>query len=335
MNCESQIKDDELDYNSYQVVRKPSGQGKNYLCTIAIGDEFLKTWEKFALRLWQEYADSHDLGIIVFTAGLISEKSSVWKKATWQKFLVPTIIRKTEEIENICYLDTDILVNPVAPNIFERFNSDQVGLVSVRTRLPYDFELVNRLLAFYRNRYYSSDYPLDSALFIKLEDLYTYHNLAPVSDEACAGVFLVNVENQHHQMKKIFEKYPRNVESVTGGGDQTHFNYEIQTNFSVQWFEYRFQAIWPFEMATKYPFLYHYGRRNPELIKQCVEASLLSNYFLHFPGSWYESDMWKIEDVFQDGETIERVSMFREYLQMSVTGVPRGTIKPSFVRDEA
>ena len=335
MNCESQIKDDELDYNSYQVVRKPSGQGKNYLCTIAIGDAFLKTWEKFALRLWQEYADSHDLGIIVFTADLISKKASVWKKATWQKFLVPTIIRKREEIENICYLDTDILVNPIAPNIFEQFNSDQVGLVSIRARVPYDIELANRLVAFYRNRYYSSDYPLDSALFIKLEDLYAYHNLAPVSDEACAGVFLVNVENQHHQMKKIFEKYPRTVESITDGGDQTHFNYEFQTNFDVQWFEYKFQAIWLYEMATKYPFLYHYGRRSPELIKQCVEASLLSNYFLHFAGSWYESDMWKIEDVFQDGETIERVSMFREYLQMSVTGVPRGTIKPSLVRDKA
>jgi len=80
-------------------------------------------------------------------------------------------------------------------------------------------------------------------------------------------------------MANIFSRYDRNVDSITGGGEQTHFNYEIQANAKVSWFDYRFQAIWVFEMAWKYPFLYDYGRNNNELIKQCIEASLFNNYF--------------------------------------------------------
>jgi hypothetical protein len=117
------------------------------------------------------------------------------------------------------------------------------------------------------------------------------------------------------------------VQSVSNGGDQTHVNYEVQNWGRVTWLDYRYQAIWAFEMAWKYPFLYRTGRDDPELIRECIEASLNANYFLHFAGSWHESEMWKIGAFFEGAKQIE-LENYQRYLGTAVTGEPKGYIKP-------
>ena len=81
-------------------------------------------------------------------------------------------------------------------------------------------------------------------------------------------------------------------------------------------------------MAWKYPFLYSKFRKNPEVIKSCIEASLFSNYFLHFAGSWYESKMWEQVKVLDTPESLEMFSAFGEYMKTPVYGKPLGAIKP-------
>jgi len=93
--------------------------------------------------------------------------------------------------------------------------------------------------------------------------------------------------------------------------------------------DYRFQAIWIYEVAWKYSFLYdEANRKNLDLVKKCIEASLFSSYFLHFAGPWHESQFWKQVLLFDDPETTERFKDFAEYMQMPVTGMPKGSIKP-------
>jgi len=99
-------------------------------------------------------------------------------------------------------------------------------------------------------------------------------------------------------MRKWFDKYDRNITSVTNNGEQTHVNYEIQNWGKVQWLKYEYQAIWNYEMAINYPFLYtKENRDNATMISNCIEACLLKNHFLHFAGSWYESEMWKADGI--------------------------------------
>ena len=50
-------------------------------------------------------------------------------------------------------------------------------------------------------------------------------------------------------------------------------------------------------MAVNYPFLYF--SKNKLLTRYCIEASLMNNYFLHFPGKWLEGRMWK-NDVYKN-----------------------------------
>ena len=198
----------------------------------------------------------------------------------------------------------------------------------MRTWLPFPHIELCRRMAFARNKYYSAEYPLDSALFINLTDLYASIDAQAQDDEACSGVFVFNIKKHEKVLSSFYQKYEKSVQSPTGGGDQTHFNYLVQSNNLQQWLDYRFQAQWTYEMAWKYPFLYSKFRNNHEVIKSCIEASLFSNYFLHFAGSWYESEMWEQVKVLDTPETLEMFSAFSNYLKTPVYGKPLGAIKP-------
>ncbi len=307
----------------------PLGSSKNLVATIAIGEAYYSAWEKYALPGWIEYCERNQLGLVVFDQDLISVDKKEWKKATWQKLLIgETLINQGINANNVCYLDSDILANPIAPSIIDNYNPATIGLTSVRKGLPYPLNEVLRRLAFLRHTCFDNSYPLDSSLFMTLEQLYSYHGLPTQADEACMGLILFNVRSHSKLMRGWFDKYNRNVNSVTNGGDQTHINYEVQNWGKVSWLDYRFQAIWTYEMAWKYPFLYDYGREDSTLIRKCIEASLYQNYFLHFSGSWYESTMFKLGIPFENSFDRKMLIQYSDYLSKKLTGEARGPIYP-------
>lgn len=298
------------------------------IVTIAIGEAYFEEWRSYALPLWKAYCENYDLGLYVVKDNLIEESHPKWKKATWQKLLIgKTIANFKPEVKNVCYLDTDILINPCAPNIFDVYDKKNYGLVSQIKNLPMPLELVMRQYVFLRHNYYSKRYPLDSVVFLPLPEQYKYSNLKPVDDSACAGLILFNVVRHSQEMYRWFLKYDNQTPSVTDG-DQTHINWEIINTKNVQWLDYRFQALWVYEMAWKYSFLYTRHQQNKELIRECVEACLFSNYFLHFAGSWHESDMWLIKDILSSSASREMNISFKNYLEHELTGQPKGMVKP-------
>ena len=138
---------------------------------------------------------------------------------------------------------------------------------------------------------------------------------------------MFNLENHSELMKSWFEKYPSNVKSLTGG-DEPHMNWEIQNHGRITWLNYKFQAIWIFEQAWNYPFLYSDFKNNKKIIKHCVESCLSNNYFLHFAGTWYESEMWKNKDTFKSDVFLSRKNEFQQYLSQIPKSSPVGQIKP-------
>lgn len=308
------------------IESKPGG---NAIVTIATGGEFLTHWEKNSRAGWEQYCRRHGLGLIVFDEELFDREAAGWKKVHWQKTLIAKALRRADaKVNNVCFLDTDILISPTAPNIFDGYDPTTFGLVSLRRRLPFPYEEVLRRMAFLRHHYYDSNYPLDSALFMSLDQLYGFHNLPVQDDEACTGVILFNVNNHAELMESWFHKYDSDIQSITNGGEQTHLNYEIQRLGRVTWLDYRFQAIWAFEMAWKYPFLYSEWRNDEPLVRSCIEASLYQNHFLHFAGYWHESQMWKIGGFFEDEKQAVLMQAYNDYLDSPVTGIPQGIIRP-------
>jgi len=312
-----------------RVYIEPGTSGQ-ILTTIATGGSFLQLWESHARSGWEEYCHRHDLGLIVFEDELADRDGEAWKKAHWQKTLIGEQLAKyAPKVTNVCYLDTDILINPTAPNVFDCYRPDCIGLTSLRKNLPFPYDDVLRRMAFLRHTHYDSKYPLDSALFMSLDQLYGYHGMDVQSDEACTGLILFNVANHAELMCSWFYKYDSDVKSITNGGEQAHLNYEIQSHGKVIWLDYRFQAIWVFEMAWKYPFLYEADHREDiGLIRTCIEAALYQNHFLHFAGSWHESQMWKHGGFLEREDAIKALREYRAYRDTPVSGNPIGMIKP-------
>ena len=305
-----------------------NSKSQNYFCTIAIGKSYEKNFKNYTLVFFKEYCKKNDIGLILITKDLIKKNSEYWKKPEWQKLLAPKLIlKKFKSIKNICMIDTDILINNSSPNIFKFHKKNTISVVSIRNYMPYKWDDTTRRIAFFRKKYYSKSYPLDSALNISTKNLYKYHKLSPQKDEFCAGVYIIS-KVHFEKFYKFFFAFKKNIKTITNGGEQTHFNHFVQKNFKINLLDYRFQAQWVFEMSNYYPFLYSKKyRKNNDLISACIDSSLMNNYFLHFAGSWYEGDMWKQKRK-KNFFGYNYYLKFNEYKKIKLKGIPMGRIVP-------
>ena len=300
------------------------------LVTIAIGDQHRTQFEESILPTWLEYAANNNLGVIAFIDDLVPKNSMHWKKPTWQKMLLPQALRSQfPKIDLVCYLDTDVLINPIAPSIFLEHQPGKVASVSLRHNLPFEREHIFRKLNLLRKQYSYPEYPLDSALHISLSNLYSHHNLKVQKDEVCAGVLLFNPIEVEADFTKWFYSYDSSVETITNGGDQTHFNFHLQESGILHTINYKWQKIWSFEVAEKYPFLFYDNFENIELIHTCIRSAMSEAYFLHFAGSWPESKNWLRKPFRLGGNETEFSRNLRDYEQLQLSGIPLGTLKPA------
>jgi hypothetical protein len=300
---------------------------KDYIVTIAIGDKYLTDWEKFALPFWTSYCKKYGLGLIVICEDLIELGSVPWKKATWQKFLIGDYAKKHfPHIERICYLDTDILISPLAPNVFDFHQDGSMSLVSLFHGLPYNRTATIEKLTWFRNQSSAGSYPLDSAIYMGITDLFNYHGLAPQDDYACAGMFIMDTSIHSRAMQQFFFTIDSNVHTITNGGDQTHFNYLTQSNFLINWISYKFQSIWSYEAANYYPSVFF--DRDSDHTYLSIQNALVNNYFLHFAGGWSECQQWKDPRIFQENVILGNISNLVEYQSKAIkSGEPVGHIK--------
>tara|TARA_B100000989_G_scaffold206322_2_gene156299 strand:- start:72 stop:992 length:921 start_codon:yes stop_codon:yes gene_type:complete len=297
-----------------------SDKKNNYLVTISIGKQLTNNWKKYIFPSWKMYCKKNGLGLIYFTKDLINKKHPKWKKPTWQKLLIGDTL-KNERINNLCYLDTDIMINPFSPNIFSNYNKKKIFASSNIFGLPYDLKNAQKKVVFFRKKYLNKKYPLDSAIFANKKNMYKYSNLPVQKDDLCAGLFIFNLKNHSKLMKKWFHKYDTNYKSLTNG-DQVHFSYHVLSSKKFQRLDYKFQAFWIYEMAMNYPFLYF--TKNRKIIKECILNTLMNNYFLHFPGSWLEGRMWK-NNILNKSNIIFYKNL-HQYFKKKVYGKPRGKI---------
>jgi len=299
------------------------------LVTTAIGDKYMQDWTNFSKPLWEKYAERHSVAIIVVTEDLISRDSDNWKNGSWQKLLLPQMVTKLfPNISRICILDTDVIMNPLAPNIFDFAPPDHFSVVSLESKTPYPIDEVKRRIAFFRHNYYSRDYPLESLLFASSEETMTMHGLPTVNQSFCSGLFVADTK-QANLMSDWFYSVTNSEVASSVAWEQPYLNNWIQ-NQPHHWLPYEFQAIWNYEMAWKYPYLY--GSKdtlaNSQTARDCVESSLWTNHFLHFAGSWFESQARFNTGLLLGNRPLGSFEQFMNYMETPVTGKPKGKILP-------
>ena len=309
---------------------------KNIIATVLIGKKFYKDWFKFSYPSWLHYCKKNKIGLIIFDKYLIKKKDPNWKVSNWHKLLIGReLIKNKVKIKNVCYLDADILINFInAPNIFSIYKSKDIGLISQVKNLPYsiptpikyyDFSIpefsCKKRIAYFRNKYFSKRYPLDSSIFMPYASQYKY--IGRKKDYACTGVIVFNLKKHSKILESFFYKYFSGYKDLAA--EETYINYEIQ-NAKVQWLDYKFQSLWIYEIAHHYPFLYK-KLKNKKLIMECVRASLMNNYFLHFAGSWHECQMWKNKNIINHN-VISEWTNYQKYYLKKPKGNPIGKVKP-------
>ena len=301
-------------------------KSQNYIVAAAIGEKAFREWKLYSYKLWITYCKKNNIGLLVFKDYIIDKKNPYWKSATQQKNLFGKFIVENItdiKIKNICLLDLDILVNPLAPNIFKSHKKNCISVVSQLKNLPYknSDNTIRRKIAFFRKHFYDKSYPLDSSLTMSNKQTFNFHGFKDPGNYFCLGVLVFNVKKFSNFFSNIYYKYKPLTRSITGG-NEPFLNFEIQKKTKINWLDYKFQVIWNFEVVEKYPFLYELKKNKGEIVKKCIESSLFDNYFVHFSGSWYDSDHWKIKNIFFNRKFMEMYKKFRRYKTRKLKNKP-------------
>ena len=292
---------------------------KNVIACLAIGEKVYKHWKKNIFPFWKIYCEKHNLGLIVFNNHLINKSNPSWKKPTWQRLLVGYEIKKKyPAIQNVCVLDLDILINPFAPNIFKFIKKNKINLTSLRKNLPFEFKKTVRKLAFFRKKHTNKNYPLDSILNSSIKDLYKADGLKMDKDELCVGVMAFNQNKFPNILRNWFYDFTKKNMKTNFGGCQNQVAYKILKNNHCHLLNYKFQAIWVFEIANRFPIMLKY-LKNIKLQSELATSVILDNYFLHFAGAGPESKLWMNPNFFKNVDK-KLISQFQSYYLKRLKG---------------
>ncbi len=264
-----------------------SGLGANWMVSTAISGDYFERWTEGFAALWFDYAARHELGIAVAVENL-HEADEPQLNGSWQKLLaVDALARELRRPIRCALIDSDVLISPLAEDIFEVVDRGRIGIVSQVNGIPLEIRRLTNRIAFFRREYMEPSFPLNSLLNATPRQVFAWAGLDPVMDDiACTGVMVCDSMNHGSLFREWYRSAPANpqYESI-GDWEQTYVNHQIQQHPDVQWLDYSWQAIWMFEAAANYPFLYS-STVDPEVLQWCVTSSLLKHHFLHLAGKW-------------------------------------------------
>ena len=293
-------------------------KSKNYLVSIAIGQKHYFDWKRFSSKLWLKYCKRNNLGLIIIYKDLISKESLNWKSPTWQRLLVSQYLRlNLKNVGNICLLDTDIFINPLAPNIFSKHKRNKISAVKAYKDIPFlksNFNLRKKLV-FLRKNFLSKNYPLNSSLTASPQEIFKYYKFKKIfNNYFVAGLLVFNVKKFQKILSNIYRKYCSKTLNKKFTGVEVPLNNELMSLNLINWIDYKFQAIWLFEIADKYNFLYYNKFKDKKILKIVIEQILIENYFLHFAGTLSDANnVWKIDKILNDNKKLELIKKYQNF----------------------
>lgn len=246
------------------------------IVTLAVGAEYQANWCKYSQAGWQEYAHRHGLDVFVLTEPLDPSPRAASRSVAWQKCLVlqqPFV----QQYEQIVLLDSDIVINPTAPNICEQVPAGRVGGTISGSHIHADLRDV--LLA----RMWRPPNAYRPGLRNWLEDqsaIYGLFGLPPhdagivqtgvlVAEKGHAGLFHAVYDAQYPVQLRTYEQIPLSHALLAAG-----VFHEIDTRFNSVLYE---------AMLVHFPYLQDKNLSDYDrLAAMLVEVQYHNNFFLHF-----------------------------------------------------
>lgn len=297
------------------------------LCSIVIGDSYLKSWENNSKNNWIRYCSLNNYSLYIIT----SVDLEVQIKPTWYKYLVPKALKQYRyNSQFVAVIDADQVFSPISPPLLNYCKLGSIGVVPMIDN--YERTISNRkLISFLRKNHISQDYPLDSTMLAVNKHKSGYGFNPYINEiEISTGFYLVP-SDMNEVYENIFLLSQTTNNTFTDGGDQLLATREIFRH-KYHFIDSKWQGIWPDIMASSYANLY-LGCSNEEA-SVAVANSLFSYYCIHFATSWPEKDFWNTDSLSKFDELI-KISGQRElnkYLGSSINTKEYGRLKSPDVK---
>jgi hypothetical protein len=273
------------------------------IVTLAIGEKYLRQWEKLCKPNWSAYANKHGYDLICIDQPLDTSERAKKRSPAWQKCLILSQ-DFSSKYERIVWVDSDILINPVnAPCIIQDVPIDKVGATGAYSSPTIELyaQTLERQYEYYE---YCGDHPIVN---YSPQEYYNIWGLPPKFDAVVhTGVLALSPKYHRGILEKTYYEYEEKGDAVWNY-EMRPLSWEILAANSIHWIDHRFNLIWLDYVCLHYPFLlknssnkivrklrrmgFHHFNFLPsmQLSQLCANTAYLNSYFLHFAGS--ASDM--------------------------------------------
>jgi hypothetical protein len=269
-----------------------AGRGRVALATLVVGDKYREAFERRYLPGWVAYARRHGYDLHVVDRAIDGRADLARKSLHWQKMLVPSL-PQLRGYDRVVWVDADVMINAaVAPDVTAGVPADRIGVVDATPWMTapddaftqYGRFLLLDALSMTARRRHGVDYDRIVIADMTVADMYRLKGFDPPVDRFVnTGVF-VCTPREHADF--LFEAYLRHDRDVWDF-ENSALSWEIVRSGLAHWIDPRFNAVWPWEAARHYPFLYDLGfqHANPDLLRMCVNTVFRNNWFLHLAGA--------------------------------------------------
>jgi hypothetical protein len=226
---------------------------KQAIATIVIGDAYKKNFDAVFLPSWQNYAEQHGLELVIFERLLDTSETAQHRNIAWQKLLIASQ-EETRGFDDVCWIDADVMINPMAPNIFAMCppQPGKVGMV----------EYPNH--AYSINKYAAGGFK------------------HPPTSGTNTGVFVANVATCREILEYIYNNY---AEDGIGDYENTAMSYHLYRFDQAYGIDTKFNHNFPLQLFLRYAFMLDDKYRNDEdMATYVVDKIFQDAYFLHFIG---------------------------------------------------
>ncbi|GAB1393980.1 hypothetical protein MASR1M60_21440 [Rhodocyclaceae bacterium] len=257
-----------------------ASQHANAIVTIAIGETYLRTWERLCKPGWLNYATRHGFDLIVITAPLDDTEHAKSRSPAWQKLLILNQPWATH-YQRIVWLDADIIIShPQAPDILlSADDPKRIGICAggqlgeAEEHIYLEKLLQHRIaperFAAIRRQYYAGLYAKDNTPACPL--IYQ------------TGVMALNPARHNDLFLRVYamEQHGRHYEQIK-------LSREIWENDLAQPISARFNWCVLEEMILNDPAWKLAEKASSEAIARGIESTRIAmskGYFLHFAGA--------------------------------------------------
>ena len=330
MSYSSQINIDKTAYlegfMKYLVEEIAKGESDCALILTVIGDEYRKKIERIALPNFLHYCRRHGIGLLLLNGYLNSDDKDSYPyniDPGYQRLIAPSLVAELfPQYKYLCDLDADCVPSLTGRNIFANSNLKR-GVINLVMPTPNGAsrQSLGRRISLLRRFFHKADFPLDSLLAGNDEnekELLGFNFVGPIST---LGTCIGHIDDLAASGASLYEL----IATEFSGYLQNYRNQHYVKNFEVHYLPYEFQAIWNYELALYYPFLYFGDDR--DLAVDCVSATMSRVDMLHFAGAWPENNVFGAGPFLFEGSGEDYYKQIQTYQAEKLVVKPYGRIK--------